>query len=396
MTALASRAAPRRNAGAAGRSSAGPGPSVVHCRERRPRPAPPRRPPHDEDLDSDPAEPDFTVVDLPTSLRLPRHKLAFRLTHRFARPLGEGDFSSLLADFFGFDGGAQIGLGLRFGLFRGTQLGIYRTSDRTIVLHAQQELLHEGHSPVGLSLVGSIEGLEQLRPHAGEPRLAAAARVLAGGGPRRVAQARRTRCALYAEPSFVANTRVTPSAPGKRGLDRPGLRPRRAVARDACDVARRRVPPAAGRLSRATLARATPARSAPSASSGRVGGHSFQLNFSNALGTTPAQVARGAQGQERLVHRLQPVPEVLLRPLGYPPLMREDVMEETKRRSTGREIHAGRGASGAQRRGDHDHAGVRAVSSYSPSFPGHRRDEQRRHQPGQGRPDFEQPRPLRP
>ena len=29
----------------------------------------------------------------------------------------------------------------------------------------------------------------------------------------------------------------------------------------------------------------------------RVGGHSFQLNFSNALGTTPAQVARGAQGQ---------------------------------------------------------------------------------------------------
>jgi hypothetical protein len=28
----------------------------------------------------------------------------------------------------------------------------------------------------------------------------------------------------------------------------------------------------------------------------RVGGHVFQLNFSNALGTTPAQVARGAQG----------------------------------------------------------------------------------------------------
>ena len=30
----------------------------------------------------------------------------------------------------------------------------------------------------------------------------------------------------------------------------------------------------------------------------RVGGHAFQLNFSNAQGTTPAQVARGAQGQE--------------------------------------------------------------------------------------------------
>jgi hypothetical protein len=30
----------------------------------------------------------------------------------------------------------------------------------------------------------------------------------------------------------------------------------------------------------------------------RVGGHAFQINFSNALGTTPAQVARGQQGLE--------------------------------------------------------------------------------------------------
>ena len=28
----------------------------------------------------------------------------------------------------------------------------------------------------------------------------------------------------------------------------------------------------------------------------RVGGHAFQLNFSNDLGTTPAQTARGQQG----------------------------------------------------------------------------------------------------
>ncbi len=31
----------------------------------------------------------------------------------------------------------------------------------------------------------------------------------------------------------------------------------------------------------------------------RVGGHAFQINFSNALGTTPAQVARGAAGASR-------------------------------------------------------------------------------------------------
>jgi hypothetical protein len=30
----------------------------------------------------------------------------------------------------------------------------------------------------------------------------------------------------------------------------------------------------------------------------RVGGHAFQINFSNTLGTTPAQVARGQQGLE--------------------------------------------------------------------------------------------------
>jgi hypothetical protein len=30
----------------------------------------------------------------------------------------------------------------------------------------------------------------------------------------------------------------------------------------------------------------------------RVGGHAFQINFSNDLGTTPAQLARGQQGIE--------------------------------------------------------------------------------------------------
>jgi len=29
-----------------------------------------------------------------------------------------------------------------------------------------------------------------------------------------------------------------------------------------------------------------------------VGGHAFQLNFSNDLGTTPAQTARGQQGSD--------------------------------------------------------------------------------------------------
>ena len=36
---------------------------------------------------------------------------------------------------------------------------MYRTSDRTIQISDQQELLHEGRSPVGLSVVASVEGL---------------------------------------------------------------------------------------------------------------------------------------------------------------------------------------------------------------------------------------------
>ena len=55
-----------------------------------------------------PAQPDFTLVGLPTGLRLPRFKSAFRVTHRFTRPLTEGDFGSLSGDFFGLDSGAQI------------------------------------------------------------------------------------------------------------------------------------------------------------------------------------------------------------------------------------------------------------------------------------------------
>lgn len=52
------------------------------------------------------AEPDFTLVVLPTSLRVPRHQSVFRVTHRFLETLGDAGASSL----FGIDSGAQIGL----------------------------------------------------------------------------------------------------------------------------------------------------------------------------------------------------------------------------------------------------------------------------------------------
>src|SRR5262249_20052824 len=82
-----------------------------------PAPAPPPQAgaPSDPATRLDPLQPDFVLSALPTTLRLPEHKLAFMVTHRFNRPLGLGDFGDLLSNFFGFDNGAQIGLELRYG-----------------------------------------------------------------------------------------------------------------------------------------------------------------------------------------------------------------------------------------------------------------------------------------
>ena len=250
---------------------------------------------YDEDLDLDRAEPDFNVVILPTNLRLPKHKVAFRLTHRFARPLGDGDFSDLVADFFGFDGGAQIGLGLRFGLFRGTQLGLYRTSDRTIQVHGQQEVLREGRSPVGLSVAASVEGLNNFGlsdwPPGAEPlhEFSPSIAVI-------LSRKLGTRAAFYVVPSWVGNTRVVPSAPGgDDGTLVLGLGARIRLTGSMAVVGEYH-PRLAGY--RGDLGSGDPDSLATFGLEWRVGGHAFQLNFSNALGTTPAQVARGAQGAD--------------------------------------------------------------------------------------------------
>ena len=56
-------------------------------------PAAAQTPPQDDpDLDVNFAQPDFTLVALPTTLRVPRHKSAFRVTHRFTPSAGRGRF----------------------------------------------------------------------------------------------------------------------------------------------------------------------------------------------------------------------------------------------------------------------------------------------------------------
>jgi len=249
---------------------------------------------YDEDLDIDPAQPDFEVVNLPTNLRLPKHKLAFRLTHRFARPLSEGSFSDLLADLLGFDGGAQIGFGLRFGLFRGTQIEVYRTSDRTIQMAGRRELLSERRRPLGLSLLVSIEGLNNFglsEAPAPEPlhEFSPAVGLV-------LSKKLGDRGAVYLVPYWVGHTRTNPSAPGTDDDTFVlGLGARLRLTRTMYAVAEYS-PRLAGY--KGDLGSGDSSSLASVGVEWRVGGHAFQINFSNALGTTPAQVARGQQGPD--------------------------------------------------------------------------------------------------
>lgn len=242
------------------------------AQEQNPAAPAPRVAAEPDDLELDEVQPDFTVVNLPTTLRLPRHKLAFRVTHRFARPLGQGDLGDLAADFFGFDSGAQIGLELRFGLLAGTQLGIYRTSDRTIQLFAAHDLLQQGRHPLGLAAFATFEGFDNLQEQLSPGVALVLSRNLG------------TRAAVYAVPAWVDNTNPDDGPGADEGTFFVGLGGRLRLGESFALVGEA-APRLAGHEHAGTLLTFGIER--------RVGGHGFQFNFSNSLGSTLAQVARG-------------------------------------------------------------------------------------------------------
>lgn len=236
-------------------------------------------PEDDPDRDVNLAQPDFTLAALPTSLRLPRHKSAFRVTHRFGRPLGRGDFGSLVEDFFGFDGGAQIGLEYRFGLFSGTQAGFYRTSDRTIQFFAQHDLVNQRKgSPVGIAIIAAAEGTNNFRDSYSPSVGAIISRELGDHG------------AIYAEPIFVNNTNVLPGElVDDNNTMLVGLGARFRV-RPSLYVFVEASPRVAGFDPDVTQMSFGLEK--------RAGGHTFQINFSNGIGTTFAQIARGGSSND--------------------------------------------------------------------------------------------------
>jgi hypothetical protein len=228
----------------------------------------------DPDLDPNPAQPDFTVINLPTTLRLPRHKSAFRVTHRFARPLGSGDFGSLLEDFFGLDSGAQIGLEYRFGLFRKMQVGIHRTSDRTIEFLAQYDLVKQEEDGLfGLAVIGTIDGTNNFR----DSRTPAVGAILSHEFGESAA--------VYAMPMYLNNTNILLADAAEDNdtfLIGIGIRYR---LRPTVYLLGEYVPRVAGYSPRE--------HQASFGIEKRAGGHSFQFNFNNGFGTTMGQMARG-------------------------------------------------------------------------------------------------------
>ena len=99
-------------------------------------------PEDDTDLDIDPLQPDFTLITLPTTLRMPRmEERVPRHAPVHALLWGRVTSADLAEDFFGIDSGAAIGLEYRFGLMRGTDVGIRRTNDRTIEFQTEHNIL---------------------------------------------------------------------------------------------------------------------------------------------------------------------------------------------------------------------------------------------------------------
>jgi hypothetical protein len=237
------------------------------------------------------------LVNLPTTQPLLTHHSYFRLTHRFARNLGQGDFGDLADDLFGLDNGAVIGLEYRFGLTNTLQAGIHRTIlGKTIHTFGRWDALRQSAGrPVSLSIGAGVEGQNNLRQDP-QPNVSATVSRIFG-----------TRLALYASPTFVHNAHTKtlrllheghshdiPGADDDEQLNQVdtwyvGLGGR-ARLRETVSVVAEITPRLGGY---------TPADAVWGLAIEKLTrGHVLQLNFGNSFSTTPGQIARGGASGE--------------------------------------------------------------------------------------------------
>jgi hypothetical protein len=245
----------------------------------------------EDDAVLDRAEPDFVVVNLPTTLRLPRFKSNFRLTHRFAGNLRSGTVGQQASNLFGIDQGAIIGFEYRFAVARRVQAAFYRSSfDKTIQLYGKYDPVRQHRSiPVSVSPVFSVEGTDNF-----QEKYAPAVGVAVS---RRIG----TRLAGYVTPVWVHNSAASldpishghdevsvahssQPASSDRNTTYVGLGGRMRVLAStyvAADVVIRTQGYAPGEPAYGVSVEK------------RVGSHMFSVTFTNTFATTLAQLARG-------------------------------------------------------------------------------------------------------
>lgn len=241
-----------------------------------------------------PAEIELNITNLPTTRSLKRHQSYFRLTHRFAADLRRGSFGQLAENLFTIDQGAIIGLEYRFGITSNLQAGVHRSLlSKTIQLFGKYDAWRQGESlPVSISLIGSVEGLNNLSDNHQPAIVASISRVVG------------THLVLYATPGFVANTRAADFITGHdHDHDIPGADTEDEHASHEHTAflgfgGRARIRPSVFVTGEFTprLAGHDPGRGAWGVSIEKMtrgGGHTLQLNFTNSFGTTFGQLARG-------------------------------------------------------------------------------------------------------
>ena len=225
-----------------------------------------------------PAEPDFTIVDLPTSLRLPVMKSEIRITHRFVRPLKcDSCPDSLAGDAFGIDNGAFIGLEYRMGVIPNGQVIVHRArTNKTVSFLGEYSFTRQtGSMPLEIAAIGGVEGTQNFTGEYSPSVGLAVTRMFTD------------RAALHVDPIWTGNTHLGSSV-GDDSTLMVGVGARVRVGKTLY-------------LTGETTPRLSGYRpgkmNASFAIEKRLGGHMFQLNFSDTnLATTMGQLAQGTDG----------------------------------------------------------------------------------------------------
>ena len=227
----------------------------------------------EDDAKAQPMEPDYRVINLPTTLRLPRHGGNFTLTHRFNGDLTEGSFLDQLSNMFGMDNGASIGLEYRYGVMRHVEAVAFRTNiDRTIQFTGKWDPWRQGENNLALSLSPfvAVEGANNFRERYATSVGATVSRNM------------HDKVEVYAVPWLVMNSAAGTGeyrntfALGIGGRLR--LKPRLFVVAE--------VTPRLGGYEPEDAAYGFGIET-------RVGGHVFQLNFNSSQATTFGQLSHG-------------------------------------------------------------------------------------------------------